>query len=34
MIIKAAIAAPGSRGGGTTVTHTPAAVTASGYCQM
>jgi integrase len=34
MIIKAAIAAPGSRRGGTTMTHTPAAVTASGYCQM
>ena len=34
MVIKAASAAPGARRGGTTVTHIPAAVTASGYCQM
>jgi hypothetical protein len=34
MVIKAARSAPGSRAGGTTVTHIPAAVTASGYCQM
>lgn len=34
MVIKAASAAPGARRGGTAVTHIPAAVTASGYCQM
>jgi integrase len=34
MVIKAASAAPGARRCGTTVTHIPAAVTASGYCQM
>ena len=34
MIIEAARSAPGARPGGTVVTHTPAAVTASGYCQM
>jgi integrase len=34
MVIKAASAAPGSRRGGMTVPHIPAAVTASGYCQM
>jgi hypothetical protein len=34
MIIKAASTAPGSRRGETTMPHTPAAVTASGYCQM
>jgi hypothetical protein len=33
MIIKAASAPAGSRYGGTTVTHIPAAVTVSGYCQ-
>jgi hypothetical protein len=34
MVIKAARRAPGSRFGGTVVPHVPAAVTASGYCQM
>ena len=34
MIIKAARGAPGTGRGGTAVTHVPAAVTASGYCQM
>ena len=34
MVIKAARTAPGSRSGGTVVPHVPAAVTASGYCQM
>jgi hypothetical protein len=34
MVIKAASAAPGSRHGGMTVPHIPAAVTASDYCQM
>jgi hypothetical protein len=34
MVIKAARSAPGSRLGGTVVPHVPAAVTASGYCQM
>ena len=34
MVIKAARSAPGSRPGGTPVPHIPAAVTASGYCQM
>jgi hypothetical protein len=34
MIIEAARSAPGSRRGGTGVTHIPAAITASGYCQM
>jgi hypothetical protein len=34
MVIKAARSAPGSGSGATTVTHIPAAVTASGYCQM
>jgi hypothetical protein len=34
MVIKAARGAPGSRSGGTTMPHVPAAVTASGYCQM
>jgi integrase len=34
MVIKAARSAPGSRSGGTAVPHIPAAVTASGYCQM
>jgi integrase len=33
MVIRAARSAPGSRAGGTTVTHIPTAVTASGYCQ-
>ena len=34
MVIKAARSAPGSRLSGTIVPHAPAAVTASGYCQM
>ena len=34
MIIKAARSAPGTGLGGPTVTHIPAAVTASGYSQM
>ena len=34
MVIKAASAAPGSRLSGTIMPHVPAAVTASGYCQM
>ena len=34
MVIKAAKSAHGSRSGGSTVPHIPAAVTASGYCQM
>jgi integrase len=34
MVIKAARSAPGSRLSGTIVPHVPAAVTASGYCQM
>jgi hypothetical protein len=34
MVIKAARSAPGTRLGGTTVPHIPAAITASGYCQM
>jgi integrase len=34
MVLKAARTASGARHGGTTVTHIPAAVTASGYCQM
>ena len=34
MVIKAARSAPGSRLSGTLVPHVPAAVTASGYCQM
>jgi hypothetical protein len=34
MIIEAARSAPGSRRGGTVVTHIPAAITTSGYCQM
>jgi integrase len=34
MIIKAACSTPGGRTIGATVTHIPAAVTASGYCQM
>jgi hypothetical protein len=34
MVIKAARSAPGSRFGSTTVPHIPAAITASGYCQM
>ena len=34
MVIKAARSAPGSRLSGTVVPHVPAAVTASGYCQM
>ena len=33
-VIKAARSAPGSRPGRTAVPHIPAAVTASGYCQM
>ncbi|HXC85440.1 MAG TPA: tyrosine-type recombinase/integrase [Trebonia sp.] len=33
MVIRAARSAPGSGAGGTTVTHIPTAVTASGYCQ-
>jgi hypothetical protein len=34
MVIKAARSAPGSRLSGIIVPHVPAAVTASGYCQM
>jgi len=34
MVIKAARSAPGSRLSGTIVPRVPAAVTASGYCQM
>ena len=34
MIIKATSALPGSRRGETAMTHVPAAVTASGCCQM
>ena len=34
MIIKTARSAPGRRPGQTTTPHIPAAVTASGYCQM
>jgi integrase len=34
MVIKAARSAPGARLSGTAVPHIPAAVTASGYCQM
>jgi integrase len=34
MVMKAARTVPGARLGGPTVTHIPAAVTASGYCQM
>ena len=34
MIMKAAQTIPGTRLGGAAVTHIPAAVTASGYCQM
>jgi integrase len=34
MIIEAAHSAPGSRSGGTALPHIPAAITASGYCQM
>ena len=34
MIIKAARSAPGTRSGATALPHIPAAVTASGYCQM
>jgi integrase len=34
MVIKAARSAPGSRSGGTALPHIPAAITASGYCQM
>jgi len=34
MIIQAARTAPGTKAGGTGVPHIPAAVTASGYCQM
>jgi integrase len=33
MVMKAARNVPGARRGGTTVTHIPAAVAASGYCQ-
>jgi integrase len=33
MVMKAARNVPGAKRGGTTVTHIPAAVTASGYCQ-
>jgi integrase len=33
MVIKAARNVPGAKRGGTTVTHIPAAITASGYCQ-
>ena len=33
MVLKAARNVPGAKRGGTTVTHIPAAVTASGYCQ-
>jgi hypothetical protein len=34
MIIEAARSVPGARLGGVPVTHVPAAVTVSGYCQM
>jgi hypothetical protein len=34
MIIEAARSVPGARLGGVPMTHIPAAVTASGYCQM
>jgi len=34
MVIEAARSAPGSRSSGTGVPHIPAAVTASGHCQM
>ena len=34
MIIEAARSVPGARLGGVPVTHIPAAVAASGYCQM
>jgi hypothetical protein len=34
MIMKAAPTIPGTRLGGAAVSHIPAAVTASGYCQM
>jgi integrase len=34
MVIKAARTPPEARPGGAAVTHIPAAVTASGYCQM
>ena len=34
MVIKAARSAPGPRLSGTIMPHVPAAVTASGYCQM
>ena len=34
MIMKAAKTIPGTRLGAAAVTHIPAAVTASGYCQM
>ncbi len=33
MVMKAVRTVPGARLGGATVPHTPAAVTASGYCQ-
>jgi hypothetical protein len=33
MVMKAARTIPGARRDGTTVTHIPAAATASGYCQ-
>ncbi|MGH3169620.1 MAG: hypothetical protein ACRDN0_27545, partial [Trebonia sp.] len=33
MVMKAARTVPGARLGGATVTHIPAAITASGYCQ-
>jgi hypothetical protein len=33
MVMKAARTVPGPKRGGTTVTHIPAAVTASGCCQ-
>ena len=33
MVMKAARNVAGAKRGGTTVTHIPAAVTASGYCQ-
>ena len=34
MVIKAARSTPGSRSGVTALPHIPAAITASGYCQM
>ncbi len=34
MVIKAARSAPGTRSGVTALPHIPAAITASGYCQM